>query len=262
MFIYDECIDGDFFEDICDISWHEPFPDKKNILIYADTKDYIKALRIISQGFDRNFILVTHNGDEDVIKTCIPSNLIHWFAQNLNFIHPKISPIPIGLERQRWHPDKKNIITNSLNQQKSINRKRKALCQFNPVTFTSERSHIIDMVLNNNIYADYYSCLNGANFDLYIDNLTKYEYCLCPRGNGIDTHRLWESLYCGCIPITKKQITHTFDEDLPLIFIENWEDVTESFLNKSYKNINHTLFKSPILTKQYWKEKISFERFL
>ena len=24
-----------------------------------------------------------------------------------------------------------------------------------------------------------------------------------PRGNGLDTHRLWEALYLGCVPIVQ-----------------------------------------------------------
>ena len=36
------------------------------------------------------------------------------------------------------------------------------------------------------------------------DNLLRlhdYEFCICPEGNGVDTHRLWECLYLKVVPI-------------------------------------------------------------
>jgi hypothetical protein len=29
----------------------------------------------------------------------------------------------------------------------------------------------------------------------------RYKYVICPRGNGIDTHRVWEALYLGVVPV-------------------------------------------------------------
>ena len=31
--------------------------------------------------------------------------------------------------------------------------------------------------------------------------LSAYRFCFCIRGNGLDTHRFWESLYLGVIPV-------------------------------------------------------------
>jgi len=36
----------------------------------------------------------------------------------------------------------------------------------------------------------------------YIEKLLNHEAILCPIGAGIDTHRLWEALYCKRIPVT------------------------------------------------------------
>ena len=35
----------------------------------------------------------------------------------------------------------------------------------------------------------------------YLLELSSYYFCLCPRGNAFDTHRFWESLYLGVIPV-------------------------------------------------------------
>jgi hypothetical protein len=38
----------------------------------------------------------------------------------------------------------------------------------------------------------------------YQQVLGTYRYILCPRGNGIDTHRFWETLYKGNLPVVVK----------------------------------------------------------
>lgn len=255
-------IDGDKFKFLADIDLTKPndieIQPYKKYIIYTDTHLYEAALSFIKINLNNNFILITHNSDDPVVETEVPKNVIKWFAQNVEFSHSKIIPIPIGLERDMWHPHKKNILFNTTTQTK--NRKIKALSQFNPATFPQERSQLLLNIINGLVYSDMFRCLNGERFELYVDNLRKYAFCLCPRGNGIDTHRMWEALYLGCIPIVKKHITHNFEESLPIIFIDSWLEVTEQFLLEKIKTIDYSLFNSPLLTMSYWKERIINEK--
>jgi hypothetical protein len=61
-------------------------------------------------------------------------------------------------------------------------------------------------------------------------------YALCPRGCGMDTHRFYECIYLGCIPIVVR--THTVFDRLyaafPCLVVERWADVTEELLDQSY----------------------------
>ena len=61
-------------------------------------------------------------------------------------------------------------------------------------------------------------------------------YALCPRGCGMDTHRFYECIYLGCIPIVVR--THTVFDRLyaafPCLVVERWEDVTVELLDQSY----------------------------
>ena len=84
-------IDGDFFRSICDISIGDELPNKQHILIYADIELSKDALRVISDNADKTFTLVTHNSDLSVTDTNIPDNLEHWYTQNLDCVHPRIS---------------------------------------------------------------------------------------------------------------------------------------------------------------------------
>lgn len=252
-------IDGDKFRSICDcdIEKHDEIPDGEVVIMYASTHHRSRAIEIIENHKDRQFILVTHNSDDPVDEISIPDNLCKWFAINAEYEHEKIIPIPIGLENEHWHPQKRPILKA---KHQTVNRKIKALSQFNPITFPPERQQLLRNILNNLVYADSFYCVNGEQFKSYADNLTKYAFCLCPRGNGIDTHRIWEALYMGCIPIVKKHPTHFFELDLPIIFVDYWLEVTQEFLEEKIQTIDYSLFNSPLLTMSYWKERITNEK--
>lgn len=61
-------------------------------------------------------------------------------------------------------------------------------------------------------------------------------YAFCPRGYGVDTHRFYECIYLGCVPIVLR--THTvFDRlyrEFPCLVVERWADVTEELLDACY----------------------------
>ncbi len=68
----------------------------------------------------------------------------------------------------------------------------------------------------------------------YLRDIKFSKFVFCPRGNGIDTHRIWESLYMGSIPIVKYENTHELFKDLPILFINDWSEVNEDYLNSKY----------------------------
>ena len=95
------------------------------------------------------------------------------------------------------------------------------------------------------------------SFSDYTDDLKNSYFCASPRGNGIDCHRTWESLYYDCIPIVQKHFIYD-SFDAPIIQIEKSSDLTHNFLNDialKYQNkiIN---FDKNLLTIDYWLNKI------
>jgi hypothetical protein len=97
---------------------------------------------------------------------------------------------------------------------------------------------------------------NGKGFDDYLDNIYNHKFILCPEGNGTDTHRTWECLYMGTIPIEKRNINNSFYTDLPICFVDDWSEITESFLNKEYDRISNTKYDMSKIDFNYWKQRI------
>ena len=63
-------------------------------------------------------------------------------------------------------------------------------------------------------------------FKDYLINLKQHKFSICPSGNGLDTYRLWESLYLRTIPICiKTPFIDFFSKYFPMIVLEKWEDL-------------------------------------
>jgi hypothetical protein len=64
-------------------------------------------------------------------------------------------------------------------------------------------------------------------------NMTQFAFVLSPFGNGLDCHRTWEALLCGCIPIVRTNVFKKLFEELPVLMVEKWEDVTFELLKQT-----------------------------
>jgi hypothetical protein len=88
----------------------------------------------------------------------------------------------------------------------------------------------------------------------YLKDIKKSNFVICPRGNGIDTHRLWETLYVGSIPVVKYENAHHLFTDLPILFINDWNEVTKEFLEFKYEEIVNKEWNLEKLKISYWLE--------
>jgi len=60
----------------------------------------------------------------------------------------------------------------------------------------------------------------------------------CPAGTGVDTHRFWEALYLGSVPIVLRGQLSAMYENLPVIQLNAWEDLTQGVID-NYRPIWH-----------------------
>jgi hypothetical protein len=103
---------------------------------------------------------------------------------------------------------------------------------------------------------------NGFKFDNYLDNIYNHKFVVCPEGNGIDTHRIWECLYMGTIPIVENNVTaELLYSYFPCeLTYQGWDGLTEALLNNEFKSIGDikSYFDGDkeMLTFDYWKNKI------
>ena len=94
---------------------------------------------------------------------------------------------------------------------------------------------------------------------MYPKLLRRSTWIACPRGNGVDTHRVWESLYVGSKPIV---IDNPWSRSLrafgyPLLLSKDWSSNSISLAIKSdpYPDLDPNNF--PPLWMNFWKDWLS-----
>lgn len=208
----------------------------------------------------RRFVIVTHNSDCNVYDaTKLPNNVVHWFSQNVCVLDPRLSSIPIGLENSRWFPEtrKKEKMLRKTGTPKTF--RNLVYVNHDISTNPTDRSPAY-RVLGGKPFATTVHGRNPFNFDAYLDDLYHHKFIVSPPGNGVDTHRKWEALYVGTIPIEKKCPNNTFYTDLPICLIDDWDQLTERFLDAEYARIRATAWNLDKLRMSYWLELIAGAR--
>lgn len=61
-------------------------------------------------------------------------------------------------------------------------------------------------------------------------SMKEYAFVLSPFGNGMDCHRTWEALLCGCIPVVRSSVFDELFAGLPVLIVKNWSDVSLDLL--------------------------------
>lgn len=215
----------------------------KNTIKYFVKTDYINIFFNSNLIQNNKFILITHNSDYginyDFHKYLQCSNLEAWYAQNVNYKHEKLIPIPIGIANEQWPHGNTKILQSVIDQ--NYNKNQLVYANFNIKTNISQRTHCL-----NNIDKSYYEY--NISFDLYLKKLAKSYFSICPMGNGIDSHRIWESLYLNTVPIVEKTIHIEYlknNFNLPIIMINDWIEFQNLELNKNlYNNLIQSFDRS------------------
>ena len=186
------------------------------------------------------FYAYCHNSDLNAPSSLNLLNhplLIHCFSQNVNFIHPKLSSIPIGIANSHWPHGN----TKELKEVQSLNMKKDNLvyCNFSTKTNAKERVECLK-------YAERFNQCEKKPFKDYLQDIARSLFCISPEGNGIDCHRHWESLYLKTIPIVTKSININFYKDYPFITLDSWSqfsslNLTESLYKKYWQNFHENL---------------------
>jgi hypothetical protein len=97
----------------------------------------------------------------------------------------------------------------------------------------------------------------NKNFEDYIKELSSYKFCLSPPGRGVDTHRTWEALMVGTIPIMISTNLDALFEELPVIIVKDWNTIDVDFLNAEYKRLHEKKYNFSTLYSEYWKNEIN-----
>ena len=94
------------------------------------------------------------------------------------------------------------------------------------------------------------------NYTNYFEKLKRSRFSICPRGCGIDSYRVYDSIICNCIPIMlKNEENYLYYKKLPILFIDNYDDLDQGTLIEALNNIDIQGNKDKLLF-EYWQKQI------
>ena len=233
----------------------------------------------------KTFILVT--GDSDL---CVPREaltdketfallnypyLLKWFIQNTQVQdNPKIVQLPIGLdyhtisenpscnwkliEEGRLPKEQENVLLNIANPSSSnfkpfYERIPKIYVNFSVSNDRfRQRSASLDTIPKELLVINQVSTPRTITWQ----NTINYTFVLSPTGVGLDCHRTWEALCLGCIPIVCIPNFKQLFEDLPVLIVDNWSQITVELLKTIIEQFREREFNYDKLTLSYWTNRI------
>lgn len=254
-------ISGDTFRHHCRIIYDEthkridPTKVQPGDVIFVKTDLLSDFFTKIHPRIRHPYKLLTHNSDHGIPGRCISflddPKLLAWHGTNVEIYHPKLHPIPIGLANRYWPHGNVDLLDELRKQpfQKSI----LLYLNFAQETFPTERTRIYHL-FHNQPYC--FSPPKKRIFPEYLLDLGQSCFILSPRGNGLDCHRTWESLWMGAIPIVKSSAMDPMYDHLPVLIVHDWNEITEEFLQQKWVEFSLKEFQTEKLFIDYWISKI------
>ena len=203
-------------------------------------------------------VIICGNSDYDFTQALeIPKSVKRMYLQNSFITNNKdFFTLPIGIENLRisinglprlmkpglpWNKRKKKVLVGPFS---STHPERESLEKSIQLLVSQE----IEIVKHRLSPKDYSALMQ------------QYQYVFCPRGNGVDTHRFWEALYRGAVPIVIESQWSRGIRHLKIPFIEITEP-TETAILRGIRDFSGEVAepsKYPTLWSDYWKREILF----
>lgn len=219
-----------------------------NLFVYSHILDAFMTNILPKLNSDLRFNLYVHNSDhafnDSHAKLLNDPMINHVYAQNIDcsVVYKNLTLLPIGIANAMWPhgdiPALYNVMSDAYKY-----KKRKALyVNINPNTY-GYRKQILDVISQTKNF----EISTNKPYPEYLRELSQHRFCLCMRGNGIDTHRFWESLYLGVIPVIINNATtkcENFIEYLKMLevpFVEMTGEVFEDAL------FSENIYKSKLI---------------
>ena len=244
---------------------------KKPIKLFLYTHILDEFLTYILDNLDKkiNYNIYLHNSDHSLnqnhflkLKNC---NFIKKvYSQNINCdFDDKFTLLPIGLANSMFPHGNTLSLYETMTSTYYLKKTKNLYININPNTY-AYRKNVLEQVNNKRF--------NITNlpipFNEYLTELSTHYFSLCIRGNGLCTHRLFESLYLGVIPVIinnkytnmNNYVKYLRSLNIPFYEItqESLEEYSDDFFNETlYKKIitqsGHTIQNNPALQLNFYE---------
>jgi len=215
----------------------------RKIYVCSDAIERFQRFKL--KHIRNNFCLYTGDSDltisvKEIDKKIIDAILENpyldtWYAQNLDYSHPKLINLPIGID---YHSDYYNLDLSPQTQEETLksilskakktrDRKKMAYCNWHFELDRGDRKQCFNSTPKEICFYEPYRIIRKKVWE----NQSKYAFCLSPEGAGLDCHRTYEAIFLGSVPIIRKNCLSKMFSNLPIVLVDNYKDISRSFLS-------------------------------
>lgn len=194
-------------------------------------------------------VLVVHNSDQTFTESDfhkVSPYVAKVYAVNCEAV--SAIPLPLGFRDDQYAS---HSVLKAIGAEPPVPRTIPVLLNFLLATNPTERTAAYDAFKDKPfchsdpeyLHMDYAKSLTFTDktviqkrVDFY-RTLKRCRFAICPPGNGKDTHRIYECIYLGVIPIVKTSFLDRLYRQLPVWIVQEWSDVTEITINRLFPPI-------------------------
>jgi hypothetical protein len=183
-------------------------------------------------------------GWESMVKD---PRIVHWFAENHDISHPKLSTLPTGFTEENYYkplPDGQSYPSDIKALETYVLLDKRPLTVLHADRIRDGRGQMatraeveamckkidwciqpfeIDVSKGDHPDAD-----KGVSHDEYLGYLADSPFIACVHGGGIDpSPKAFEALMRGTIPIVKRSVLYDSYSQFPVAWVDDWKDLFE-----------------------------------
>ena len=256
-------LSGDVFADLSDLSFYNPkFRGQQPSLRLASEAQVVfcpsHKLEALLEDYGQALlakVLILGNSDRDFYEFNfnLPPSIRHVLLQNSAVTDERFSILPIGIENRRLGV---NGLPGLFPSESSLAKKSRELLVGPFGNTHTSRAQIRDIEWNSNL--DVQVIEERISPRNYAKTSEKFKFVLCPRGNGWDTHRFWETLYRGSIPIVieDRWAAQIKNLEIPVVQVKEWDELEIRNAVQNFSFPNFLPSQIDALWVDYWIKKI------
>ena len=182
--------------------------------------------------------------DDKYLKYINNIKIINWIGHNITMKHKKVIKIPIGLSTKVCE-DADLLEKLRQRRTKYENKEDKMLVTY--MEQTCEKRKNLHSYFKKK---DWAVVAQKCDYETYMDNINNYKFICCPRGNGIDTYRFWETIYMGSVPIVESSQLDDLYSKVNCIIVDSFLNLKKEQLD-NFKYNNDLMDEESLLLESY-----------
>ena len=195
--------------------YHDPLTKGDVVFVKTDVLSWFLENRKI----DAPITLVTGVSDispspEDCRKIVANPNITKWIGCNILQSDPKIIKLPIGVGEPERPNGNHDTLVRLHAERIQWEEKSDELCV--PYHGGTHQSRGLAPTLPK------------LGFEDYMREVSKHKFVICRRGNGVDTHRVCETLLMGSVPVIQRSGLDDMYSQWPCLLVDSFDAIDTS----------------------------------